>query len=64
LMNFEGNLYGNFRVNPVVATFELIVAIVLSLLALTLPVVAGIVVIGLVFAISKLWRLFSKLRQG
>jgi len=31
--------------NPVVATFELIVAIVLSLLALTLPVVAGIVVV-------------------
>lgn len=53
--------------NPVVATFELVVAISLSVLALTLPVIAGIVVIGLlVFAISKLWQFFSrlKLRQG
>ncbi len=53
--------------NPVVATVELVVAIALSVLAITLPVVAGLVVIGLlVFAISKLWQLFSrlKLRQG
>lgn len=53
--------------NPVVATLELVVAISLSVLALTLPVIAGIVVVGLlVFAISKLWQLFSrlKLRQG
>ena len=53
--------------NPVVATVELVVAIALSVLAVTLPVVAGIVVIGfLVFAISKLWQFFSRLkrRQG
>ena len=49
--------------NPVVATVELVVAIALSVLAVTLPFVAGIVVIGLlVFAISKLWQLFSRLK--
>lgn len=53
--------------NPVVATLELVVAIALSALAIALPVVAGIVVIGLlVFAITKLLQLFSRLkrRQG
>lgn len=50
--------------NPVVATVELVVAIALSVLALTLPIVAGIVVIGLlVFALSKLLQFFSRLKQ-
>ncbi|WP_250121687.1 DUF4126 domain-containing protein [Chroococcidiopsis sp. CCMEE 29] len=49
--------------NPVVATVELGAAIVLSVLALTLPVIAGIVVIALlVFAISKLLQFFSRLK--
>jgi hypothetical protein len=49
--------------NPVVATVELVAAIALSLLAVTLPVVAGIVVIAfLVFAVSKLLQFFSRLK--
>ncbi len=49
--------------NPVVATIELVAAIALSLLALTLPVVAGIAVIGLLaIAISKLLQFFSRFR--
>ena len=49
--------------NPVVATIVLVAAIELSLLALTLPVVAGIAVIGLLaIAISKLWQFFSRFR--
>lgn len=46
--------------NPIVATVELVVAVALSMLAVTLPVVAGILVISfLVFASSKLWQFFS-----
>lgn len=49
--------------NPVVATVELVIAITLSVLAITLPVVAGILVIGLlVFGVSKFLQFFSRLR--
>ena len=49
--------------NPIVATVELVIAIVLSVLAVTLPVVAGFAVIGLLaIALSKLWQFFSQLR--
>lgn len=49
--------------NPIVATVELVVAVALSMLAITLPVVAGILVISfLVFASAKLWQFFSRLR--
>lgn len=49
--------------NPLVATIELVAAVGISILAVTLPVVAGIVVISLlVFAVSKLWQLFSRLK--
>lgn len=46
--------------NPVVATIELVLAVVIALLALTVPVVAIIVVIGLwVFAVRRIRRLSS-----
>lgn len=49
--------------NPIVATVELVLAIVLSVLAVTLPVVAGIAVIGLLaIAISRFWQFFSRFR--
>ncbi|MBD2093994.1 DUF4126 domain-containing protein [Trichocoleus sp. FACHB-591] len=49
--------------NPIVATVELVVAIALSILAITLPVVAILVVITFLgFAIAKLWRFFSRFR--
>ncbi|MDZ8237388.1 MAG: DUF4126 domain-containing protein [Nostoc sp. ChiQUE01a] len=45
--------------NPVVSTIELVMAIALSVLALALPVVAGIIVIGfLIVAIQRIWSLF------
>ncbi|MFN6558378.1 MAG: DUF4126 domain-containing protein [Nostoc sp. ChiSLP01] len=49
--------------NPVVSTIELFVAIALSVLALALPAVAGIIVIGfLIVAIQRIWSfLFNKL---
>lgn len=46
--------------NPIVATIELIGAAVLSVLAITFPLVAGILVIGtIIFALQKIWKLFS-----
>ncbi|WP_225225994.1 DUF4126 domain-containing protein [Komarekiella delphini-convector] len=46
--------------NPVLSTTELIIAIVLSVLAIALPVVAGIIVIGvLIIAIQRIWKFFS-----
>lgn len=46
--------------NPVVATIELILAIVIALLALTVPAVAIVVVIGIwIFAIRRIRRLSS-----
>ncbi|HEY9874743.1 MAG TPA: DUF4126 domain-containing protein [Candidatus Obscuribacterales bacterium] len=51
--------------NPIVATVELVLAIVLSVLAVTLPLVAGIAVIGLLaIAISRLWQFFSRFRPS
>ncbi|MBR8832894.1 MAG: DUF4126 domain-containing protein [Stigonema ocellatum SAG 48.90 = DSM 106950] len=46
--------------NPVVSTIELVSAIALSVLAIALPVVAGIIVIGfLIFAIQRIWKFFT-----
>ncbi|MEH2149407.1 hypothetical protein [Nostoc sp.] len=43
------------------STIELVIAIGLSLLALALPVVAGIIVIGFVIiAIQRIWSFFNK----
>ncbi|MEH2345749.1 MAG: DUF4126 domain-containing protein [Nostoc sp.] len=45
--------------NPVVSTIELLIAIGLSVLALALPVVAGVIVIGfLIIAIQRIWNFF------
>ncbi|MEH1832754.1 MAG: DUF4126 domain-containing protein [Nostoc sp.] len=45
--------------NPVVSTIELLMAIGLSVLALALPVVAGMSVIGfLIIAIQRIWNFF------
>jgi hypothetical protein len=42
--------------NPILATLELAIAVFLSVLAVTVPLVAGALVLGLlVFAIQKLW---------
>lgn len=47
--------------NPVVSTIELIIAIVLSVLAIAFPVLATIFVIGvLITAIQIIWKFFSK----
>jgi hypothetical protein len=47
--------------NPLFSTMELGTSATLSALALTLPLLAGILVIGvLVFAIQKLWKLLSR----
>ncbi|WP_013320844.1 DUF4126 domain-containing protein [Gloeothece verrucosa] len=46
--------------NPILATVELIAAAGLSVLAVTLPVVAGLLVLGtIIFALQKLWKYFS-----
>ncbi len=46
--------------NPVFSTTELVIAVVLSVLAIALPVVAGIIVIGLlIIAIQGIWKFFS-----
>jgi hypothetical protein len=46
--------------NPVLSTFELVIAIGLSVLAIALPAVAGIIVIGiLIFAIQRIWKFFT-----
>ncbi len=47
--------------NPVLSTVELVLATLLSVLAIALPVVAGIIVIGgLILAIQRIWKFFSK----
>lgn len=47
--------------NPIVATLELALAAVLSVLAITVPLIAGILVIGiLVFALLKISKFFSQ----
>ncbi len=46
--------------NPVFAALELLVAVTLSVLAVTLPIAAGMLVIGIIgFSMYKLWRLFE-----
>lgn len=50
--------------NPILATVELVVAVTLSVLAVTLPLVAGVVILVLlVFAIQRIRTLFSSLRS-
>ena len=50
--------------NPILATIELGVAVTLSVLAVTLPFVAGVVVFGLlVFAIQRIRGLVASLRS-
>ncbi|MEH2310370.1 MAG: DUF4126 domain-containing protein [Nostoc sp.] len=47
--------------NPFVSTIELVIAIGLSVLALALPVLAGVIVIGfLIIAIQRIWSFFNK----
>lgn len=47
--------------NPIFSTLELVFAALLSVLALTLPVIAGLVVVALlIFAIFKLSRFFAQ----
>lgn len=49
--------------NPVIATIELVAAVVLALLAVTVPVVAIMLVFGLwIFAIQRIRRFFSQNR--
>jgi len=51
--------------NPVLATIELVLATAVSLLAVTLPLAAGALVLGiLVFAIGKLWTFVSRVRPA
>jgi Domain of unknown function (DUF4126) len=46
--------------NPFFAALELLVALILSILAITLPIVAGLLVIGIFgFLMYKLWRFFK-----
>jgi hypothetical protein len=46
--------------NPIFAALELLVAVTLSALAVTLPIAAGVVVIGILgFLMYKLWRFFE-----
>jgi len=45
--------------NPILSTIELLSAIALSALAITLPIVAGMIAIGfLIFATQKIWKFF------
>ncbi len=47
--------------NPLVATVELVIAVVLSVLAVTLPLVAGAVVLAiLVIATQRLWMFIAR----
>jgi Domain of unknown function (DUF4126) len=46
--------------NPIFAALELLIAVILSALAVTLPIAAGIVVMGISgFLMYKLWRFFE-----
>ena len=49
--------------NPLVSALELLVAFAISALAVSLPIAAGITVIGgLGFAVYRLWRFFKVFR--
>jgi hypothetical protein len=51
--------------NPLFALVELAIAVLLSVLAITVPLVAGGLVLALFgFALHKVWQLVSKLRNG
>jgi Domain of unknown function (DUF4126) len=50
--------------NPIFAAVELVIAIGLSALAITVPVIAGLLVIALFgVGLYKLWQLFAKFQQ-
>lgn len=50
--------------NPIVSTIELAIALALSALAVTLPLVAGALVLStLVIAIQRLWRIIARRRK-
>jgi Domain of unknown function (DUF4126) len=50
--------------NPIFAALELIIAVTLSALAVTLPIAAGIVVMGISgFLAYKLWRFFEAYKR-
>lgn len=49
--------------NPILATIELVIATVLSVLAVSLPLVAGVVVLGiLIISIQRLWTFVARRR--
>lgn len=49
--------------NPLLATMELITSTMLSVMAIFLPLLTGIIVIGfLIFAVQKLWKLLRRRR--
>jgi Domain of unknown function (DUF4126) len=50
--------------NPIFAALELLIAVTLSALAVTLPIAAGIVVMGISgFLVYRLWRFFEVYRS-
>lgn len=50
--------------NPILATIELVIATALSALAVTVPLVAGVVVLSiLVIAIQRVWTFIARRRQ-
>jgi hypothetical protein len=50
--------------NPLVATLELVMAIALAVLAITLPLVAGVIVLGILgITLQQLWTWLSRRRQ-
>ena len=49
--------------NPILATIELVIAIVLSVLAVTAPLIGGIVVLGVLgVAIQRVWTFVARRR--
>lgn len=47
--------------NPILSTIELVIAVVLSVLAVTMPLVAGAMVVSiLVVAIQQLWTFIAR----
>ncbi|MGI9542455.1 MAG: DUF4126 domain-containing protein, partial [Cyclobacteriaceae bacterium] len=50
--------------NPVVATVETGGSLVLSVLAIFIPIIAGVVVVLIVIYLIRKWRQFKKWRAG
>lgn len=51
--------------NPLVATLELVMAIALSVLAITLPLVAGVIVLSILgITLQRLWAWLTRRQQG